>query len=136
MSSTRHRSAFALIAGLVLFGWAARTASAALSWANTEATLRPEKVPATMVARFTFENRTGRTLSIRDVAGSCSCTLVPLAQRTYAPGERGTIEATVEIAKPDPRVTHVVVQLNDPDRSSTTLVIRIEPRMSTTPASP
>jgi hypothetical protein len=84
------------LASLFLLGLSA-TGRADLAWETyrVELTTRPGDQEA--VARFAFKNTSSHPVTITGVHPSCGCTTAELAKRTYAPGEAGSIRASLEV---------------------------------------
>jgi Protein of unknown function (DUF1573) len=75
-----------------------RSGLAQLRWENRELEFHPAPSESEVVANYRFTNTGKRTVTIREVKTSCGCTTATLEKRTYAPGEKGKITATFEIA--------------------------------------
>lgn len=58
-----------------------------------QASLTDEKA----TTEFGFTNTGPRTITILEMNPSCGCTTSELAQRTYSPGERGTVKVTTSL---------------------------------------
>lgn len=71
----------------------APTAQATLIWAATTWSHEARPGDQQLRAEFAFTNPGPAPVTIIDVASSCGCTVAALAQRTYQPGEAGTLEA-------------------------------------------
>ncbi len=84
---------FCFVAAALAF---ASSLSGALTWPETELALRPRADGTLPVVGFAFRNETGGSVTITQVQPTCDCTTVELAQKTYAPGEKGSITARLD----------------------------------------
>jgi hypothetical protein len=80
--------------------------SAGLKWESPRIELAPTPFAASADASFGFANTGQSSVTISSVKASCGCTIPKLEKMTYAPGERGQIEARFNIG--DRRGTHTV----------------------------
>lgn len=64
---------------------------------------------------FDFVNSSDRTIRITNIRASCGCTVPTLEKRTYAPGERGTIEAVFNsTGRPGQQTSTIAVETDNP----------------------
>lgn len=82
--------------GAILFGLG--TARAELKWQEKEVELHPKASDATAVAHFRYENVGTTPVHVASVQPSCGCTVASLKSNDIAPGEKGEITATFNIA--------------------------------------
>ena len=73
-------------------------AFAQLKWEQPKQTLFPQSSEKTVTARYRFTNASSSPVTIVDVRPSCGCTTATLTKKTYAPGESGEIDATLNFA--------------------------------------
>jgi hypothetical protein len=74
------------------------SAMAQLRWENRDLEFHPTPSESQVVANYSFKNIGKRTITIKEVQTSCGCTTATLDKKIYAPGEKGKITATFEIA--------------------------------------
>jgi hypothetical protein len=76
-----------------------------------------------IVFRFPFENKSGRTITLRDVATSCGCAKVDRSVlRAYRPGEKGVLVAVYEIAhRTGRRLETIYLETDDAQKKITEL---------------
>ncbi len=84
-----------LFLGVLLIGLS--SAQAQLTWENKEIALNPKAGDAEAVAHFKYENKTDKTINIKNVRTSCGCTVAALKKNDVAPGESGEVTATFKI---------------------------------------
>ena len=77
---------------LFLFCLCAASASAQLTWEQTEQTFDAAPEDGSVIARFKFTNTGAKPIKIQSVLTSCGCTTAALAKNEYAPGESGEID--------------------------------------------
>lgn len=76
---------------------------------------------------FTFANDGDEPLTIEKVKTSCGCTVAKLEKRTYQPGEKGTLEVTLNAKRLLGHIQkRVHVISNDPDRPDVRLTVRAQ----------
>ncbi len=85
------------VSGVLIFGFLA-TARAELKWQETEVELHPKASDATAVAQYHYENVGDKPVHIASVKTSCGCTVATLKSNDVAPGDKGEITATFNIA--------------------------------------
>lgn len=78
---------------------AAGVSEAGLKWETTRIQLAPAFGDTKTEAVFAFTNEGNATVSLTQVVASCGCTVPELKQRTFAPGESGTIRAVYTIGQ-------------------------------------
>ncbi len=81
--------------GVLLIGMT--SAQAQLTWEKKEIELNPKAGDAEAVAHFKYENKTDKTINIKNVRTSCGCTAAALKKNDVAPGESGEVTATFKI---------------------------------------
>lgn len=101
------------IARLVFVLGASGLCAAPLMWETTtiERTAAPDDLD--VVADFAFRNASNRPVTISSAETSCACTMVELAQKLYAPGERGKLRVRLEIGDLAGRVEQSVSVVTD-----------------------
>ena len=62
---------------------------------------------------YTFTNTGKQTVRITAVQSSCGCTTTTLEKRAYAPGETGTIEATMTVSDAPGKVSKLIYVSTD-----------------------
>lgn len=68
-----------------------------MDWETTQVTQEADPLDSSVSATFKFENIGGSEVTITDIRSSCGCTTAELEQKTYAPGEKGEINAKFNI---------------------------------------
>src|SRR3954463_1296859 len=110
--------------GTVFFG-AFATAQAQLTWEKTEIELHPKSTDAETVANFKYENKTDKTINIKNVHSSCGCTVASLKKNDVAPGEKGEVTATFKIGgRTGTQQKTVTVETDDTTQPVTNLILK------------
>jgi hypothetical protein len=80
-----------------------------------------------IVFRFPFENKSAKTIILRDVATSCGCAKVDRSVlRAYRPGEKGVLVAVYEIAhRTGRRLETIYLETDDPKKKITELRLMV-----------
>jgi len=74
---------------------------------------------------FTFTNRGGRDLIIRNTKASCGCTASEPDKKVLAPGEQGTIDVKFNsFGKKGKQNQRITIIANDPEQPETTLYLK------------
>jgi hypothetical protein len=90
-----------------------------------EVELHPKSTDAEAVAQFKYENKTNKTINIKNVRTSCGCTVASLKKNDVAPGEKGEVTATYKVAGHTGTQTKTVtVETDDPAQPTTNLVLK------------
>jgi len=80
-----------------------------------------------VITAFNFKNTGNTPVTIRDIQTSCSCTVAELVQRTYAPGEGGSIKTTFTVgARSGRQEKQITVTTDDPYGPAFTLTLQIQ----------
>jgi len=74
---------------------------------------------------FSFENTSDKPVTIARINASCGCTTTALEQKTYAPGEKGRIEAAIKPGRDGSRSSVVTVSYQDPSIPPTRLRLSV-----------
>jgi hypothetical protein len=82
--------------GLIAIGLLAPLLHAELAWSSRTLERTARLGEDDVAFTFHFSNPTDHTVTIQDVETSCGCTAATLARKTYAPGEKGTLEVTLD----------------------------------------
>ncbi len=77
-----------------------KPAAAVLQWEATEHSFGEIKQGAPVSASFSFTNTSNVPLRIKEVKGSCGCTVTTYTKEAIAPGARGQVTATYNAAHP------------------------------------
>ncbi len=100
-------------------------AQAQLTWEKTEIDLHPKRGEAEVVANFKYENKTDKTITIKNVRSSCGCTVASLKKNEVAPGEKGEVTATFKIGgRTGAQQKTVTVETDDPAQPVTNLLLK------------
>lgn len=76
---------------------------------------------------FKFKNVSDRTITITNVGTSCGCTTAPLAKKTYAPGEEGSIDITFNPrGRRGKEIKHIGVTTDDPALNNVPIQLTIQ----------
>lgn len=103
---------------------AAPTAFAQLKWDTTAIEIKATQKDKKVRAVYKFENVGNQPVKIKEVKTSCGCTTASLAKKTYAPGERGEISATMTLpTEGGTRKKSIYVHTDDPQNPTYTLSI-------------
>ncbi|MDZ7777935.1 MAG: DUF1573 domain-containing protein [Bacteroidales bacterium] len=74
---------------------------------------------------FTFTNRGGRDLIIRNTKAGCGCTASEPDKKVLAPGEQGTIDVKFNsFGKKGKQYQRITIIANDPEQPETTLYLK------------
>ena len=112
---------------LLLMGSLPLLGQGALTWTSLTVNVAAKSGDKEVVAPFNFTNTGTTPVTIRDIHPSCECTVAELAQRTYAPGESGTIKAIFTVGARTGRQDKVIsVTTDDPSAPTITLNLRID----------
>jgi hypothetical protein len=110
----------ALLAGVCLI----QTASAALTFDSQASVTDVMEGQKEIHASFAFKNSGSTTVTITEVRTSCGCTTAKLDKKVYAPGEEGSIAATMKITSRGGKQSKTVtVMTDDPKQKSVTLAV-------------
>lgn len=100
------------------------TARAELKWQEKEVELHPKASDATAVAHFRYENVGDKAIHISAVQPSCGCTVATLKSNDIAPGDKGEITATFNIAgRTGLQHKMITVTSDDPKNPRTVLTL-------------
>lgn len=100
---------------------------AALTWEKKQAELAAKPGDQELVALFPFKNTGSTTVIIRNLETSCECTVAELTQRSYAPGEAGTIRAVFTVGdRMGLQNRTVTVTMDDPYAPIAVLTLRVD----------
>ncbi|MCJ8332166.1 MAG: DUF1573 domain-containing protein [Lentisphaeria bacterium] len=98
-----------------------------LKFDNNDKMLLANKKTMTVQARFEFVNMSSKTINIDKVSASCFCTTAKLTKRSYKPGERGTILASMRLIQgKGVQTKSIFVKTNEKNHSGYILKIRSE----------
>lgn len=112
------------IAGFIVSTLAVLPAWAGLNWEQTAVTINAEPRQQKVEAVYKFANNGQTAVTISDIKTSCGCTTTQLAKRLYAPGETGSIRATMTLDEyGGTRTKKIYVLTDDAQNPSYTLEI-------------
>jgi hypothetical protein len=117
-----------LPAGLVLLlSLGARPARvAALQWDQTSEETTAAPGQRVVNFKFHFQNTGGRTVALVSIEPSCRCVSVVPSKSTFAPGEKGVVEADFTVAgKGGPREESLTVTTGEPGGRPIELILRV-----------
>ena len=101
------------------------SAQAQLTWEQTQIELHPKIGEAEVVAQFKYENKTDKTINIKNVRSSCGCTVASLKKNDVAPGEKGEVTATFKIGgRTGAQQKSVTVETDDATQPITNLLLK------------
>lgn len=112
-----------LFLGALLIGIS--SAQAQLTWEKKEIDLEPKAGDAEAVAHFKYENKTDKTINIKNVRTSCGCTAAALKKNDVAPGESGEVTATFKIGnRTGVQQKTVTVETDSAEEPTTNLILK------------
>lgn len=101
------------------------SAQAQLTWEKKEIDLNPKAGDAEAVAHFKYENKTDKTINIKNVRTSCGCTVAALKKNDVAPGESGEVTATFKIGnRTGVQQKTVTVETDSAEEPATNLLLK------------
>lgn len=108
-----------------LFVGTLSTAQAQLTWEQMQIELHPKLGDAEAVAQFKYENKTNKTIQIKNVKSSCGCTVASLKKNDVAPGEKGEVTATFKIGgRTGVQQKTITVETDDASQPMTSLLLK------------
>lgn len=104
---------------------------ATLVWETTTLERRAEFEQEELVVSFAFRNNGTTPVTIASLEASCGCTVPSLAQRTYAPGEAGTLDVSYRIdGQTGPQTRTISVKTDEAGKTPTVLTLKVDvPRL-------
>lgn len=112
--------------GAALILCAASAAQAQLAWEKKEIELHPKIGDKEAVAQFRYENKGKSTINFKNVRSSCGCTVASLKKNDVAPGEKGEITATFNMAgRSGVQQKAIMVETDDPAEPALNLQMKI-----------
>lgn len=84
---------------LLILACIAPAAFAQLAWKSKEQEVTATLGQKSISAIYVFQNKGQHPVNVLDVKTSCGCTTAKMAKKTYAPGEKGEIEAELTIGE-------------------------------------
>jgi hypothetical protein len=112
----------------MLVGLACATAqSADLEFAQTLLAIKPAPGEKEIPFRFTFTNRSTRTITISEIRPDCGCTDATMSGKTYKPGEMGTIAVvyTIGTSSHGRQQKKIHVYTDNPDEKDIVLIVDV-----------
>jgi hypothetical protein len=104
----------------------ASAARSELVWEQTELELHPTIDDETAVGHFKYQNKGDKPVAIKNVSTTCGCTVASTNKNGVAPGEKGEITATFQIAnRVGVQEKMIAVTTDDPAHPSTTLKLKV-----------
>ena len=121
------RDGLGLVAAAVVFALAAPAGlRAGLTWSVTRQELVADPALTVAATSFIFANNTSRAITVLELTPSCGCTAARLERKTYAPGEGGRIDVTVNYGGERTLVEETVTVVTDePDVSAQKLAVKV-----------
>lgn len=108
----------AFMALCMLLAFAGASPCKALEWGREQIEKTAGWKDKELLFNFVFQNKSAKTVTLRDVATSCACAEVDRSVlRTYAPGDKGVLEAAYHIGdRTGRRLETIYLETDEPGK--------------------